>query len=433
MKLKRGAVELNGVLVLCGLVLVCIAGFMYYRSQARKKAMAEQYALQVAREEREQREKEARERRIREEEEFERQKREARLAREKEEEQREAAERERRRLAVEAEAELQKKKAEMRKWKEVFTDGLRSFSKVFMLAKDVPANEKPKTVASKQSFWCAFASYPEEKRIYKIEAEPGGRMTVFSHTGESEPVIVDEEQFMARLKTERSATVTGQGKLFITGVKPPSESAFAVPERGTDFRIVERNLKDFYSAFVALGISAPNHRYKVVLRSSNGKTNVSLGEFGYDETVSRSRMENAIRAKLGRQAADASVTESKVKKPKFKRSAVLYDGKHIKQQLGGPTLVPRVYEYVGTTRYKMDNYRTEAEFRRKWEALRRQAEMEDKREQEIEAEYKAALEQERIANERRISDAKRASDSIEAVETELSKCKIYVVQLVRRR
>lgn len=430
MKFRRGAMELKDVLVLGILVISCTVGFVIYTSHARNKAQAELRAAQAAREERERAEKEARERRLREDEEFARKKREARLAKEKEEEERDAAERERKRLAAAAEAELQKRQAELRKFKDAFNDGFEAFSKVFVLARDVPSEEKPRTVKTRRSFWCAFASYPEEKRLYKIDAEPGGRMTVLSYTGESAPAPVDEGQFAARLKTERSATITELGRLYITGVKPPAETMFEIPEQGCDFRIIESNLKDFYPAFVALDIRAPDLRFKVRLVSGNGKTNITLGEFGYEEAVPRSLIENAIRDKLGKNAVAKVSTKSAVKKPKFKRTAVLYDGEYIKEQIGGPTLVPRNYRYIGTNRYTSDKYsRAASEFHAKWKTLYDRAVREDKREQEIEAEYQAALERERLENERKLAKAKSSADSGDVIETALSSCKLSVVQI----
>ena len=430
MKFRRGAMELKDVLVLGILVISCTVGFVIYTSHARNKAQAELRAAQAAREERERAEKEARERRLREDEEFARKKREARLAKEKEEEERDAAERERKRLAAAAEAELQKRQAELRKFKDAFNDGLEGFSKVFVLARDVPSEEKPRTVTTRRSFWCAFASYPEEKRLYKIDAEPGGRMTVLSYTGESAPDPVDEGQFAARLKTERSATITELGRLYITGVKPPAETMFEIPEQGCDFRIIESNLKDFYPAFVALDIRAPDLRFKVRLVSGNGKTNITLGEFGYEEAVPRSLIENAIRDKLGKNAVAKVSAKSAVKKPKFKRTAVLYDGEYIKEQIGGPTLVPRNYRYIGTNRYTRDKYsRAASEFHAKWKTLYDRAVREDKREQEIEAEYQAVLERERLENERKLAKAKSSADSGDVIETALSSCKLSVVQI----
>ena len=428
MKFRRGAMELKDVLVLGILVISCTVGFVIYTSHARNKAQAELRAAQAAREERERAEKEARERRLREDEEFARKKREARLAKEKEEEERDAAERERKRLAAAAEAELQKRQAELRKFKDAFNDGLEAFSKVFVLARDVPSEEKPRTVTTRRSFWCAFASYPEEKRLYKIDAEPVGHMTVLAHTGDSEPEPVDAVQFAARLKTERSATVTELGRLYITGVKPPAETMFEIPEQGCDFRIIESNLKDFYPAFVALDIRAPDLRFKVRLVSGNGKTNITLGEFGYEEAVPRSLIENAIRDKLGKNAVAKVSAKSAVKKPKFKRTAVLYDGEYIKEQIGGPTLVPRNYRYIGTNRYATDKYgRAASEFHAKWKALHDRAVREDEREQEIEAEYQAALEKERLENASKLAKAKSSADSEDAIESALSSCKLSVV------
>ena len=428
MKFKRGAMELKYVLILGIFVIVCVVGFVMYTSHARDKALAELRATQIAREERERSEREARERRIREEEEFERKRREAKLAKEKEEEERAAAEQERKRLAAVAEAELQRKQAELRKWKDAYNDGLQSFSKVFVLARDVPSEEKPRTVATRRSFWCAFASYPEEKRLYKIDAEPGGHMTVLAHTGDSMPEPVDAVQFAARLKTERSATVTEQGRLYITGVKPPAESMFSIPEQGCDFRIIEANLKDFYPAFVALDIRVPDLRFKIKVVSGYGKTNITLGEFGYDEAIPRSLIENAMRDTISKGAVANASAKSAVKKPKFKRTAMLYDGEYIKKQIGGPTLVPRNYRYIGTNRYATDKYgRAASEFHAKWKALHDRAVREDEREQEIEAEYQAALEKERLENASKLAKAKSSADSEDAIESALSSCKLSVV------
>ena len=426
--MKRGAMELKDVFIIGGLVIACVVGFVMYSSYARDQAVAKKRAAQDAREERERLEKVERERRLKEEEEFERKQRAARLAREKEEEERAAAERERKRLAAAAEAELQKRQTELRKWKDAFNDGFDAFSKVFVLARDVPSEEKPRAVTTRRSFWCAFASYTEEKRLYKIDAEPGGRMTILSYTGESAPEPVDEGQFAARLKTERSATITEQGRLYITGVKPPAESMFEIPEQGRDFRIIESNLKDFYPAYVALDMRAPDLRFKVRLVSGNGKTNITLGEFRYDEAIPRTLMENAIRDKLGKNAVAKVSTKSAVKKPKFKRTAVLYDGEYIKQQLGGPTLVPRVYRYIGTNRSNTSDYNG---FYKKWKTLYDKAVAEDEREQKLEADYQAALERERIENDRKAATAKRQSEDVNAIEAELSKCKLALIQLAK--
>lgn len=107
---------------------------------------------------------------------------------------------------------------------------------------------------------------------------------------------------------------------------------------------------------------------------------------------------------------------------------MLYDGEYIKEQIGGPTLVPRNYRYIGTNRYATDKYgRAASEFHAKWKALHDRAVREDEREQEIEAEYQAALEKERLENASKLAKAKSSADSEDAIESALSSCKLSVV------
>ncbi|MBR4260193.1 MAG: hypothetical protein IKQ17_14270 [Kiritimatiellae bacterium] len=427
MKALHGSMDLKDIIILGVVVVAALIGWIIYSDNAKRKAIDNLNAARAALEAREKEEQAERERRLKEEEEFERKKREARLAKEREDAARESEERERKRLAAEAEAELRRKQSELAKWKAEFLAAKEGFAKEFALARDVPPADKPRTVSSRQVFWCAFSSFPDEKKLYRVEAEPGGKITVVAHSMDAAPETVDSVRFAERLKTERSATVTERGIVFVTGVKPPTEVMFAIPERGCDFRIAEANLSDFYSAFVALGMKVPDMRFKVRLRSDNGKMNLAAGEVNYDGVLPRSNLEDAMRAKLGKTAKGAS-TGSKVKRPKFQRTAVLYDGEYIKEQIGGPTLVPREYRYIGTNRHKKSDYNG---FHAKWKALYDRAVKEDEREQEIEIEYRAALERERLENEQKQANARRIAEKDDTVEAALSKCKLVLIQMSR--
>ena len=209
-------------------------------------------------------------------------------------------------------------------------------------------------------------------------------------------------------------------------MKSPSGMSFPIPSKGNNFRIDEVILKDFYPAYVALQIRAPEAKFKVRLLSNNGKTNIDMGGLGYNDTLERGRIEKEIGAKISAKAKKGIHQQSKIKKRKMKRTAKLYDGKYIKQGLGGVTLVPRVFEFIGTTSYKIEDNRARDAFRKKWEALRDQAMREDAEEQRIDEEYRAALAREKDANERAHAQAASLSHDERAIEAALSNCKIIV-------
>lgn len=412
------------ILVICAVV----GEVAYYNKYTRERSMAQERAAATEQAERERAEKEARVARAKEEEEFERKRREVRLAREREEEERLAAERERKRLAAKAEAEKLRQIADAQKWRDDYRNAKERFKTTFEFSKDVLPSEKPRGVKEGRRFWCAFSSYPAENRIYEMHAEPGGRMEVFAITADEAPKPVEYVQFVARMKTERSAIVSSTGQLFLTGVKFPDGVEFDIPSRGNGFRLVEANLEDFYPVAVALGIAAPKLKFKMRLCSSNGKTNIDLGVFEYEEVLARFLLEEAIRGKLEKTAKKRVVEASSVnkKKKKMKRTAKLYDGKYLKTGIDGVTMVPRVYEFISTTNYKTDYYRAEREFRAKWQKFYNQAVLEDKQEAEQEANQRASREAELMRKEQEVARAEKMAADERAIEAELEKCKIVV-------
>ena len=426
MKSKRGSLDIKDSIILLVLAIAAIVGLLIYNSNEKKKAAAERREAEIARENRELAEKEERERRLKEEEEFERQRREARLAKERETAEREAADRERKRIAAEAEAEKQRQLDEMRKRRECYDAVLEKFKHEFCFAAQVPADDKPRSVAEETTFWCAFSSYPSEKRIFEVKAMPGGQMEVMSLSADCASESVDATEFANRLKTERSVTASSSGRVFLTGVKSPSGMAFPIPSKGNDFRIDEVTLKDFYPAYVALRLRVPGTKFRVRIVSNNSKTNIDMGMLGYSDTLDRGKIEKAIGGKISANAQKGIPQQSKVKRRKLRRTAKLYDGKYVKKGMDGVTLVPRVFEFIGTSNYKSDDYRARNEFERKWKALHDQAMREDEEEQRLEEEYRAALEKEREANENARAKAASISGDERAIEAALLNCKIIV-------
>lgn len=428
MKSESGSVSLKDLIILAVIAIAAIVGLVMYNGHSKRMAEAERRAVELARENRERAEKEERERRQKEEEEFERRRREARLAKEREEAEREAADRERKRIAAEAEAEKQRQRDEIRKRRESYDAVLERFKHEFCFAAQVPAGDKPRSVAEEATFWCAFASYPSEKTIFEVKAMPGGQMEVVSLSAECASKSVDATEFANRLKVERSVTASSSGRLFLTGVKSPSGMAFPIPSKGNDFRIDEMVLKDFYPAYVALQMRTPATKFRVRLLSNNGKTNIDMGMLGYSDALDRREIEKAIGEKISAKAKKFVPQKSKIKKRKIKRTTRLYDGKYVKKGIDGVTLVPRVFEFIGTTSYKSDDYRARNEFERKWKALHDQAMREDEEEQRLEEEYRAAVEKEREENENAQAKAASLSGDEQAIEAALSNCKIIVEQ-----
>ena len=425
MKSQKGGMSVRDMVVLCVIAVAVIIGLVAYNNHASKKAAVERQAAEKARLDREAAEKSERERRLREEEEFERKKREAKLAREKEDAERAEAERERKRKAEEEEAERLKSVAEASKWRADYLEAQSKFATTFGFMKNAPAEENPYRISNAKSFWCVFATYSADKVIYAINAEPGGGMTVFALRADSAPEPVDVVAFAQRLKKDRAAITSG-GQVWLTGVALPSGVLYAVPERNHVFRVDEQNLGDIYETSVALGMVAPNIKFRVRLKSESGKTNIAIGTIGYDETLERGCLEEAIAKQLGAKARSGISTASKVKKRKFKRTVVLYDGVYIKQEIGGVTKVPREYNFIGTTNYKMDDHRAENAFRKKWEALHAEALRQEAQEKEIEAEYAAAIAAEKAERENAVSKALAAADDESVIDAALAKCRLFV-------
>ena len=425
MKVQKGSVSVAGVMVLSIVLALLAVGLVAHNNHAKKLESEERRAVEQARLERENTERVERERRLKEEAEFERKKREARLASEKEEEEREAAERERKRKAKEAEAARQKAIDDANKWREDYRIAQNRFATTFGAVKDAPADENPFRVTKEKLFWCVFASYGEDKLIYEVNARPGGNMAVIALSADAAPQHVDAIAFSDRLRRERVAVTSG-GQVWITGSVMPSPATYAVPERGRDFVILESNLKAFYKAVVALGMNVPELKFRVYLRFENKKTNINLGVVGCNEVLERSRIEAAVEKKLAKDSQQNASYISTVKKPNYRRTVVLYDGVYIKKEMGGVTKVPREYNYIGTTRYKSDNMRTEAAFRKKWQALYDEAVRQEEKALEIEAEYAAAVAREKEAREQHKATTSVSSKDGKIIDAALAKCSLIV-------
>ena len=89
-------------------------------------------------------------------------------------------------------------------------------------------------------------------------------------------------------------------------------------------------------------------------------------------------------------------------------------------------MVPRKYEFIGTTNYKADDSRAEREFRAKWQKLYNRAVEEDRLEQKYEADYRAALAAEDMDRKRARDKAARAANDDNVIDAELSRCRFVI-------
>lgn len=422
MTLRKGSMTVKNLIVLGIAAIVFVVGIVCYTNYAGKKAEAERIAREKARAEQIERERLERERQQKEEEEFERKKRESRLAREREEAEREAARLAKEKAEKESEAERQRQREEMDAARRDYRTAQGLFSKEFRFVTEKNRSKLPYGSECAGEYWCVFSSYAEDHLIYKISFD-GSVSKVHVLSSDSLPKEMQESEFKVVYEPKRAAVSDGK-TLWMKGVKLPG-GYYEVPPRDKDFRILELQIGKMYDTFAALGMEAPQIDCRVSLKSNSGKTSSVLGVFDLNEVIDRDKMEEAASVAIGKKLAKGSRVES-VKKKRVKRTVVKYDGRYVKKDIRGVTLVPRVYEFIGTTNYKTDDYRAEREFRAKWEKLTAEAERQERLEAEAEAEYRAACAaaQEKAAAKSR--ENSRIAGSESAIDAALSKCKLLV-------
>jgi len=276
---------------------------------------------------------------------------------------------------------------------------------------------------SKGTYWCVFSTYCEDHLIYKVEFV-GGTTKIKVLSSDALPRDMGESEFRALYEPKRAA-VTDGSVLWMKGVKMPG-GLYDVPPRDKDFRILELQLGKLYGTFAALGMEAPKLDCRVTLKSDSGKTSSVLGVIDIADVMEREKIEEAASAAIGKKLGKSLGSGDVVKRKRFRRTVMKYDGRYIKKDMRGVTLVPRVYEFIGTTNYKSDDHRAEREFRKKWEDLTAEAERQEKAEAEVEAEYRAACEAAKAKMDAQKREHAQIVGSDSAIDAALSKCKLLV-------
>ena len=152
------------------------------------------------------------------------------------------------------------------------------------------------------------------------------------------------------------------------------EGSYPVPKRGRDFCVAAKNSVALYKTLLDLGTKSGGARCRLTLRSDNGKTDILLGEIGFGDILPRRAIEEDIGKLIGRKASSSIPENSKVEKPTFKRTVVLYNGNGIKKEID-VTKVPRTFtfppppkepEYNRQRYYRHSDNRAAAQKREEW-------------------------------------------------------------------
>lgn len=402
------------------MLAICIVVYSNHSAKLARLELEAQEARKLE-QDREQREREAR--RIAEQEEYERELRRKRLEREEEELRLLAKKKKRKRDEAVREADNGGNAA----------DDYRAAIALFNVSARF-SSELPKN-AQKDAFFCIFASYRNDRLIYKVERQGKSmKATAFSPT--AAPAELDTPSFMERMRKEPFAAAI-DGGVWIYRITTPAGKAFPVPSRGTDFSLYDAVFgEEFGEALAVVGIQPPEKRFVCSLRRAKGSGPVyNLGEIGFDRALERTKIEAAAAKDLARRfsrATDkkrkeiAKTFEKKRKalgKPTYKPKYVLYDNVTIKQEFG-VVKVPRTYKFNGVK--TLATTKTLEDSRNRWQDLYDKAVAEEKKAAEYEAEYQNKMsaidEEEKIA----LSELNRNSVSDEDIDAALSQYELFI-------
>ena len=422
---RKGEIPIAGIVVLSIVAIMGVAGVVMYNSHVKRERIEAARRAEMARIEREKAEEAVRTQRLKEEEEAERKRREARLAREREEEARELAERERKHKAAKEEAERQRKLEAENKRRVAYRTAQGRFLAPLDMEGNAPTGEKTQSAKVGSKFWYVFASHASDKLIYEVEKISSSCLKVMELSLEADAREVDFMDFKRMMDNETFAYTSG-GKVWLKCKKSPAGS-YAIPEKGNDFCVASECLGRLHDMLVGFGTEFNEVRCRVTLRSDSGKTKVQLGVIGFGDSLPRNEIEKAMGKQIGKKVNVTVATGAgNIRKPKFKRTVVLYDGDMIKKGLDGVTKVPRQFKFLGTRVNGYRRYHSEAKARNDWQELYDEANRQEKQEQEAYAEYEAALAAEKSKVKQLKEAASRLSSDDEAIDSALAKCKLIV-------
>ena len=443
-KRRKGAAWIKQIVVIGILVVAGLALMVMYNQHVQKERLEAERQEEAARLERERAEEAACAQRQKEEDEAAKKRREEQEAREKAQREREEAERERARKAAEAEAARQKKIEAENKRREVYNTARDLFKSALDLEGKAPPGEKLFGAKVGSKFWYIFASHSTDKLIYEVVKVSPSRLEVRALSPEVEAKNVPYVDFI-RMMNGNTCVHTSGGNVWLKCEKSP-EGSYPVPARGRNFCLAAVTIGAMCKTLVELGTQLNDNRYRLTLRSDSGNTNILLGEIGFGEIFPRRAIEEAVGKQIGRKASSVIPETSKVEKPTFKRTVVLYNGNKIKKEID-VTKVPRTFTYppprtVGKPGTHQSSTRASKQMeewakrkwfaRKKWKELHDEALRQEREAKRVQANYRTALELEKKDIERMEAEAAMLSKDDELIDSAMAKCKL-VVEVVEQK
>ena len=376
-----------GIIILGVVLVVCLVfGYKVYnghqkkvRYEACQRREAERIAAEKAEAERVAAEKaraEAQERRKIE------------LERQREEEERKRIERERK--AAEEAAERQRKINEMKADAAAYQAAIISFkNREYGFVEQAPAEAKVSTAAEGIVFWCAMSDFGQtkDKELFKLTADGKGGFAAQRFARSASPVEMNSAE-VKRLIDSGGCAMVVSNKVWVT-IPGGRIGKCPVPEAGKKLVPSKVDLQEMSEAMDRLGCKPPDVRCKVILRSNDGKFTQEVGIYPYAAEIDLSKMRSTVRnalgndaKKKGEDARGAEKPRKSVRRRKYRKTVMLYDGQIIRREMKGITYVPREFHYTGSNRYGTNNDKYYAA-KRAWRNLYDEALRQEKLEQEV--------------------------------------------------
>lgn len=419
MKARQGGASVGVIVMLVIVAIVGIVGYMQYSKHEAAKRFAEMRQAEEARVRAEKEAAEEAERERKEAEEEAARKTAEEKARKAREDTLEAARLEKQKARAAELAEKERKAKESEAIRQAFQNAMEQFEgKSVGVENDAEIRLKDEG----EEAYCVFADFGKTGIIYALK-NVNGKMVIRALTKDAMAEEVSEAVFRAKIKKGLSAMVQAD-EIDLRGVAR-NRSLYALPKAEKDFCPAEVECKDLYMTLVEMGASFEEMKCRISLVQKDGSKTVQLGVISYDGIVDWEALEEKGEELIlaGRQAK-AKNSSKKLKRKKFRKTVVFYDGEHIRKDIRGVTHVPRNFSHKGTSNYKWKDVRVVGEFRRKWDALVAEAQRQERKAQEVERENEriiSAAEREQLRKEREMA---RVSD--EDLEKEFAKWRLMV-------
>jgi len=182
------------------------------------------------------------------------------------------------------------------------------------------------------TFVCTMRVDGNRSELYEIASKTGGKMTVVRLDSNGACVPVAFADYERRLNENGGLVLTDE-KAYLFAPKERSKPVPLSVDRGFNPSMVR--LGRLCDEIYGRRMNTENLAFEVTMNLAGNKTPVTIGTVGFDEVIEGATITGVLRS-----VADVKVGQSKPEKA-AKKTVVMYDGKIIKRQMNGVTLVPR--------------------------------------------------------------------------------------------